>query len=160
MNFFPDFAPNSRKEWRLLLFQSNLRKQFRKLPKFWNLWELLTIIQNYSLVSLVTHLRSLPTAALRRLLCFVSPKSGFPLFIEDGCPFRGIFRIWVRRKASWSGKLSWKQNCVMTHATCWANCSAAWETLRDRKVQNTWGICARRAGKLYKARSRLYRSQI
>ena len=34
MNFFPDFAPNSRKEWRLLLFQSNLRKQIRKLPKF------------------------------------------------------------------------------------------------------------------------------
>ena len=25
---------------------------------------------------------------------------------------------------------------------------------------NTWGICTRRAGKLYKARSRLYRSQI
>ena len=25
---------------------------------------------------------------------------------------------------------------------------------------STWGICARRAGKLYKARSRLYRSQI
>ena len=25
---------------------------------------------------------------------------------------------------------------------------------------NTWGICTRRAGKVYKARSRLYRSQI
>ena len=33
MIFFPDSAPNSRKEWRLLLFQSNLRKQIRKLPK-------------------------------------------------------------------------------------------------------------------------------
>ena len=56
MNFFPDFAPNSRKEWRLLLFQSNLRKQIRKLPKILNLnlWKLFTIIQNYSLVSLFT----------------------------------------------------------------------------------------------------------
>ena len=26
-------------------------------------------------------------------------------------------------------------------------------------VHDTWGICTRRAGKLYKARSRLYRSQ-
>ena len=33
MNFFPDFATNSRKEWRVSLFQSNLRKQIRKLPK-------------------------------------------------------------------------------------------------------------------------------
>ena len=30
---FPDFAPNSRKGWRLSLFQSILRKQIRKLPK-------------------------------------------------------------------------------------------------------------------------------
>ena len=28
------------------------------------------------------------------------------------------------------------------------------------RMQPTWGICTRRAGKLYKARSRLYRSQI
>ena len=33
MNFFPDFAPNSRKYWRVSLFQSNLRKQIRNLPK-------------------------------------------------------------------------------------------------------------------------------
>ena len=33
MNFFPDFAPNSRKQWRVSLFQSNLRKQIRNLPK-------------------------------------------------------------------------------------------------------------------------------
>ena len=56
MNFFPDFAPNSRKEWRLLLFQSNLRKQIRKLPKILKFvrinTELFTIFQNYSLVSL------------------------------------------------------------------------------------------------------------
>ena len=45
MNFFPDFAPNSRKEWRLLLFQSNLRKQIRKLPKILNF---LKIIHYYS----------------------------------------------------------------------------------------------------------------
>ena len=29
----PDFATNSRKEWRVSLLQSNLRKQIRKLPK-------------------------------------------------------------------------------------------------------------------------------
>ena len=34
MKFCPDFATNSRKEWRVSLFQSNLRKQIRKLPKF------------------------------------------------------------------------------------------------------------------------------
>ena len=45
MNFFPDFAPNSRKEWRLLLFQSNLRKQIRKLPK---ILKFVRIIHYYS----------------------------------------------------------------------------------------------------------------
>ena len=30
----------------------------------------------------------------------------------------------------------------------------------SRPLHSTWGICTRRAGKLYKARSRLYRSQI
>ena len=33
MKFCPDFATNSRKESRVSLFQSNLRKQIRKLPK-------------------------------------------------------------------------------------------------------------------------------
>ena len=33
MKFCPDFATNSRKEWYVSLFQSNLRKQIRKLPK-------------------------------------------------------------------------------------------------------------------------------
>ena len=32
-NFCPDFATNSKKEWRVSLFQSKLRKQIRKLPK-------------------------------------------------------------------------------------------------------------------------------
>ena len=33
MKFPPDFATNSRKEWRVSLFQSHLRKQIKKLPK-------------------------------------------------------------------------------------------------------------------------------
>ena len=54
MNFSPDFAPNSRKEWRLLLLQSNLRTQVRKLPKILTFVRIkfFAIIQNYSLVSL------------------------------------------------------------------------------------------------------------
>ena len=54
MNFFPDFAPNSRKEWRLLLFNQICENKLESncCRKFWNLWELFTIIQNYSLVSL------------------------------------------------------------------------------------------------------------
>ena len=45
MDFFPDFAPNSRKGWRLLLFQSNLRKQIRQLPK---ILKFVRIIHYYS----------------------------------------------------------------------------------------------------------------
>ena len=33
MKFCPDFATNPRKEWRVSLFQSTLRKQIGKLPK-------------------------------------------------------------------------------------------------------------------------------
>ena len=33
MKFRPDFATNSRKEWCVSFFQSNLRKQIRNLPK-------------------------------------------------------------------------------------------------------------------------------
>ena len=47
MNFFPDFATDSRKEWRVSLFQSNLRKQIRKLPKILK-WSV-KIIHYYSL---------------------------------------------------------------------------------------------------------------
>ena len=45
MKFCPDFATNYRKKWRVSLFQSNLRKQIRKLPKILNL---VRIIQYYS----------------------------------------------------------------------------------------------------------------
>ena len=48
--FFPDFAPNSSKEWRVSLFQSNLRKQIRKLPKF---LKFVKIFQNYSLLFII-----------------------------------------------------------------------------------------------------------
>ena len=41
-----DFATNSRKEWRVSLFQSNLRKQIRKLPK---ILKSVKIIHYYSL---------------------------------------------------------------------------------------------------------------
>ena len=34
------------------------------------------------------------------------------------------------------------------------------EGLQDRRLRRTWGICTRRAGKVYKARYQLYRSQI
>ena len=52
MKFGPDFATNSRKEWRVSLFQSNLRKQIRKLPKIelWNLWKLIIIFHYFSLL--------------------------------------------------------------------------------------------------------------
>ena len=38
--------------------------------------------------------------------------------------------------------------------------SASENRLHQRTVRDTWAICTRIAGKLYKARSRLYRSQI
>ena len=47
MKFCPDFATNSRKEWRVSLFQSNLRKQIRKLPK---ILKSVKIIQYYSIL--------------------------------------------------------------------------------------------------------------
>ena len=48
MKFCPDFATNSRKEWRVSLVQSNLRKQIRKLPKILK-WSV-KIIHYYSLL--------------------------------------------------------------------------------------------------------------
>ena len=50
MKFCPEFATNSRKEGRVSLFQSNLRKQIRKLPK---ILKSVKIIQYYSFVSLL-----------------------------------------------------------------------------------------------------------
>ena len=47
MNFCPDFATNSRKERRVSLFQSNLPKQIRKLPKILNF---VKINLNYSIL--------------------------------------------------------------------------------------------------------------
>ena len=44
MKFCPDFATNSRKEWRVSLFQLNLRKQIWKLPRIQNS----EICENYS----------------------------------------------------------------------------------------------------------------
>ena len=55
MNFFPDFAPNSRKGWRLSLFDQiceNKLEICRNFWNFWNLWKLFNIVQNYSIVSL------------------------------------------------------------------------------------------------------------
>ena len=46
MNFCPDFATNSRKEWRVSLFQSNLRKRIGNLPK---ILKSVKIIQYYSI---------------------------------------------------------------------------------------------------------------
>ena len=45
MNFFPDFAPNSRKEWRLSLFNQICENNFENCRNFWNLWRLFNIIQ-------------------------------------------------------------------------------------------------------------------
>ena len=47
MNCCPDFATNSRKEWRLSLFQSILRKRIRKLPK---ILKFVKSIQYYSIL--------------------------------------------------------------------------------------------------------------
>ena len=46
MKFYPDFATNSRKEWRVSFFQSNLRKQIRKLLK---ILKSVKIVQYFSL---------------------------------------------------------------------------------------------------------------
>ena len=69
MNFFPDFAPNSRKEWRLLLFQSNLRKQIRKLPKF---LKFVRIIHYYSTLFTGVLIRGTPnwSAATKRSMAW------------------------------------------------------------------------------------------
>ena len=51
MIFFPDFAANSREEWRLSLLQSILREQIRKINcrKFWNQYSV-KIIQYCSIL--------------------------------------------------------------------------------------------------------------
>ena len=47
MKFCPDFATNSREKWRVSIFQSNLRKHIRKLPKF---LKFVKITQYYSVL--------------------------------------------------------------------------------------------------------------
>ena len=49
MIFFPDFAPNSRKEWRLSLFNQFCEKKLENCRKFWNLWKLFNITK-YSIL--------------------------------------------------------------------------------------------------------------
>ena len=51
----PDFAKNSREEWRVSLFQSNLRKQTRKLPKILKS-DSVKIIHYYILLFIIIHL--------------------------------------------------------------------------------------------------------
>ena len=107
MNFFPDFAPNSKKEWRLLLFQSNLRKQIRKLPK---ILKFVRIIHYYSklFTGVLIHdpfKRAADVHASRRL----EARSG--LSIEDDCrsnhPF-GTFQEEVRGVSALSIRSYWK----------------------------------------------------
>ena len=62
MNFFPDFAPNSRKEKKRVTsvaFQSILRKQIRKLPK---ILKSAKIIHYHSLLFIIRVLRADPAA--------------------------------------------------------------------------------------------------
>ena len=56
MKFCSDFATNSRKEWRVSLFQLNLRKQIRKLPK---ILKSVKINETYSLLIIIIHYYSL-----------------------------------------------------------------------------------------------------
>ena len=55
MKFCPDFATNSREEWRVSLFQSNLRNKLENCRKFWKLWKLFIIIHYYSLWFIIIH---------------------------------------------------------------------------------------------------------
>ena len=49
MNFFPDFAPNSREEWRMSLLQSILREQTAKLVENCRNFKFLKTIQYHSI---------------------------------------------------------------------------------------------------------------
>ena len=89
MKFCPDFATNSRKEWRVSLFQSNLRKQIRKLQKILKS-DSVKIIHYYSFVSLDLSQRlwricsSLSLALMWRHLYSLNPPA---LFVSQ------LFRI-------------------------------------------------------------------
>ena len=51
--FFPDFAPNSRKEWGLSLFNQFCENELENYRNFWKFWKLFNFIQFYSIVSLI-----------------------------------------------------------------------------------------------------------
>ena len=52
-DFFPDFAPNSRKEWGLSLFNQSCENESENYRNFWKFWKSFKFIQFYSIVSLV-----------------------------------------------------------------------------------------------------------
>ena len=64
MIFSPDFAPNSRTEWRLSILNYICENKFKNCRIFWNLWKLFNLIQSYSIVSL-----KVPVALPRRRRC-------------------------------------------------------------------------------------------
>ena len=60
MKFCTDFATNSRKEWRVSLFQSDLRKQIGKLPKILKsvkITHYYSYLLKYNNVFIIFHLR-------------------------------------------------------------------------------------------------------
>ena len=96
MNFCPDFATNSRKEWRLSLFHSNLRKQIRKLPKF---LKFVKVIQYYSII-VYRVLRYYATANS----CW--PDEDYPLYFKQ------------MQAAGWTNVERWDPFSFSTWASC------------------------------------------
>ena len=97
MIFFPDFAPNSRKEWRLSLFNQFCENKLEDCRKFWNLWDL---IQYYSIIFIrVLILGLLLRVGLEvvydclELLLRMGHKVWFLLLY-----LRGLFARWGRRR--------------------------------------------------------------
>ena len=71
MKIYPDFTTNSRKEWHVSRFQSNLRKQSGKLAKF---LKSVKIIHYYSLLFIRVLTRdALPRGAAPDCLLYTSP---------------------------------------------------------------------------------------
>ena len=131
MNFFPDFAPNSRKEWRLLLFRSNLRKQIRKLPK---ILKFVRIIHYYSLTGVVSAC-TVSEASCTAKLPFCAESSRF-------CSLAATPVIPAARRV----------------CTLWfCDRSPPWRTLYLCFFSSVYSNCWLIFGKLWEARSRLYR---
>ena len=74
----------------------------------------------------------------------------FASLLTTPAPFRPTLRSDVQIDAV---DLRFKMNLLSTR-------SASIQSRKDHPTFRTWGICTRRAGKLCKALSRLYRSQI